>query len=96
MASDPGEKGAPDPVRRDEGGGVPVGTMFGLGFQFAAAILLSVLAGSWADRHFGSDPWGVLTGAFFGFGAGFFSIYRTVTAADRRAKTRRNQEHTET
>jgi len=60
--------------------------MFGLGFQFAAVILLSVLAGQWLDRHFGSDPWGVLGGAFLGFGGGFLSIYRTVTAADRRRK----------
>jgi F0F1-type ATP synthase assembly protein I len=70
--------------------------MFGLGFQFAALILLSVLAGQWADRHFGSDPWGVLGGAFLGFSAGFFSIYRTVTAADRRARKRRKQEHSRT
>jgi F0F1-type ATP synthase assembly protein I len=62
--------------------------MFGLGFQFAALILLSVLAGQWADGHFGSDPWGVLGGAFLGFGAGLFSIYRTVTSADRRRQNR--------
>ena len=65
--------------------------MFGLGFQFAGAIVLSVLAGQWVDQRFGSDPWGVLGGASLGFGAGFFSIYRTVTAADRQAKSRREQ-----
>jgi F0F1-type ATP synthase assembly protein I len=83
MPSDPRPDYRPEQGKAG-GGGASVGTMFGLGFQFAAVILLAVLAGQWADRRFGSDPWGVLIGAFLGFGAGFFSIYRTVTAQDRK------------
>lgn len=96
MPSDPSPEYRPEPGKTGAAGGLAAGTMFGLGFQFAAVIILSVLAGQWADRHFGSDPWGVLGGAFVGFGAGFFSIYRTVTAADRRARKGRDKEQTRT
>jgi F0F1-type ATP synthase assembly protein I len=58
------------------GGG---GRYLGLGLQFGGAILLFLFAGQWVDRRLGSDPWGVLIGVFTGFGAGFYSIYRTLT-----------------
>jgi F0F1-type ATP synthase assembly protein I len=68
---------------RPENGASP-GRFVGLGVQFAAAILLGVFGGQWVDRRFGSDPWGVLLGAFAGFGAGFYGIYRAVTVGQKR------------
>jgi F0F1-type ATP synthase assembly protein I len=54
-----------------------------MGFQFAAAILVFVFAGVWLDRRFHSAPWFLLISVFVGAGAGFFSMYRKVTAAQR-------------
>lgn len=74
----PSESRKPPPggdPKPDEGGGA---ALAGLGFQFAAGIVLGVLVGQWIDRHYGTNPWGVLVGAFLGFGAGFYSIFRSV------------------
>lgn len=59
-----------------------MGKVFSLGFQFAAAIILFAYAGLWADRRFDSSPWGVLVGAFIGFGAGVYALYRATTGTD--------------
>jgi F0F1-type ATP synthase assembly protein I len=75
-------------VRPQDAAGSSVARFFGLGVQFAAAILIAVFAGQWIDRHYGSDPWGVLVGAFVGFGAGFFSIYRIVMASQNADRTK--------
>jgi ATP synthase protein I len=60
-----------------------MGKVLSLGFQFAAAIMLCGYAGLWADREFGTSPWGVLVGALIGFAAGFYSLYRVATASER-------------
>jgi len=74
---------------RPDGGGPPdddqdrtVRSMAGLGIQFAGAVVLCVLLGNWADKRFGTGPWGVLAGAAVGFGAGLFTLVR----AGRRAE----------
>jgi len=72
-----------------------MGRLAGLGFQFAAAIILGVLGGQWIDRRLESDPWGILVGAFVGFGAGFLVIYHTVTEADRHDRERQDDERGE-
>lgn len=59
------------------------GRFVGLGFQFVAPILIMVFLGQAADRRFGTDPWGVMGGAFTGFAVGFVSIYRSVMRAQR-------------
>lgn len=66
----------PDPLRRYDQGPSGAGRLFGLGFQFAGAILLCVLVGQWVDRRFGTEPWGVLAGAMVGFAAGLYALVR--------------------
>ncbi len=92
MSGEPEPKPPPDPLRRDNPD-LRAGAQFlGLGFQFAGAILLFLFVGQYLDRRFGTDPWGLYVGVFTGFGAGFFSLYRTVTEAERRDQARRDRE----
>lgn len=44
----------------------------GLGMQFALALLLFGWVGQWADRRFGTEPYGLLAGVLLG-GGGFFA-----------------------
>ena len=83
-----GPQGAP-PGGGDQGPGV--GVYAGLGIQFAVAILLSVYAGSWLDRRFGTEPWLLLLTLLLGAGGTFYSIYRKLMADLRREEERRGR-----
>lgn len=56
----------------------------GLGFQFAAAIILFLFVGKWLDGKLGTSPWLLVAGVFLGATAGFYSIYRRLMADQRR------------
>ena len=43
-----------------------LGTVGSLGFIVAAGALLGWWAGTWADRRWGTEPWGLLTGLVLG------------------------------
>jgi len=43
-----------------------LGTVGSLGFVVAAGALLGWWVGSWADRRWGIEPWGLLTGLLLG------------------------------
>jgi len=62
----------------------------GIGLQFALGILVFTAVGGWLDRRLGTTPWLLVLGVFFGAGGGFYSMYRKITAAQRRdAEARR-------
>jgi F0F1-type ATP synthase assembly protein I len=46
----------------------------GIGFEFAAAVGGFTFAGYLWDRHFGSLPWGTLTGAILGLIGGMYNL----------------------
>ncbi|HSG39968.1 MAG TPA: AtpZ/AtpI family protein [Thermoanaerobaculia bacterium] len=56
-----------------------------IGFELAAAIGGFTLVGYWWDRHFGSTPWGVLTGALLGLVGGMYNLVRQSLLATRNA-----------
>jgi ATP synthase protein I len=92
MSGDTEPKPPPDPLRRDNPD-LRAGAQFlGLGFQFAGAIILFLYVGQYVDRRLGTDPWGLYIGVFTGFGAGFLSLYRTLTQAEQREQARRDEE----
>jgi F0F1-type ATP synthase assembly protein I len=64
--------------------GVSGAEFAGLGFQFALTILVFVFVGVWLDRHLGTSPWLLLVCVFAGAAGGFYSMYRRVSAAQRR------------
>ncbi|HEY4132265.1 MAG TPA: AtpZ/AtpI family protein [Gemmatimonadaceae bacterium] len=67
------------------------GEFAGIGFQFAAAILVFTGVGYWLDARFRTTPWFLMIGAFVGAAGGFFSMYRKVMAAQRQDAERRRQ-----
>ncbi len=71
------------------------GKYAGLGLQFALSILLFLYVGQWVDRRVGTRGVFAVLGAFLGFGAAFYSIYRSLMADQRReeeAEARRRAE----
>ena len=56
----------------------------GAGLQLAVTIVAFMFLGIWLDKRLGTGPWLVILGVFFGAGAGFYSIYRKLTGAQRR------------
>ena len=67
--------------------GMVSGTEFaGIGLQFGFTILISAFAGVWLDNRLGTSPWLLLVFVFVGAAGGFYSMYRRVTAAQRRSK----------
>jgi F0F1-type ATP synthase assembly protein I len=51
--------------------------------QFGISLILATLAGSWLDRKFGTSPALLLAGMVVGAAAGFYSMYRKLTAQER-------------
>ena len=51
--------------------------------SLAGAVVLMLFAGMWLDGKFGTSPWLMVAGIFFGLGAGMFQFIRTVAAVDR-------------
>jgi F0F1-type ATP synthase assembly protein I len=60
------------------------GEFAGIGLQFALVILVFTAGGAWLDRRLGSTPWFLILGVFVGAAGGFFSMYRKISAAQRR------------
>ena len=61
----------------------------GLGLQFAASIGLFAWLGHWLDGRFGTAPWLLLLGVFFGAGAAFYSMYIRVFGRTPRKEPRK-------
>jgi F0F1-type ATP synthase assembly protein I len=59
----------------------------GLGVELAAAVGGLSLAGYWWDRHFGTSPWGLLTGLSLGMVGGMYNLIRQALAANRKASS---------
>jgi len=58
------------------------------GLEFAAAILVCLFGGQWLDARLGSAPWMLILGVALGAGTGVYSMYRTLTTAQRHASSR--------
>lgn len=54
-----------------------------LGFEFVAAVGGFALAGYWWDGHFGTSPWGILTGVLLGMVGGTYNMVRRSLIATR-------------
>jgi F0F1-type ATP synthase assembly protein I len=56
----------------------------GVGVQFAVAIIVFLFAGQWLDKRLGTNGMLTIAGVFIGAAAGFYSMYRKISAAQRR------------
>ena len=84
MPAESGPKSPRSPLPEDNDRSGRGGALAGLGFQFAAAIVLGVLGGNWIDGRYRTAPWGVLIGAATGFAAGLYSIIRAASGEAKR------------
>jgi F0F1-type ATP synthase assembly protein I len=57
----------------------------GIGFELVGAVVGLTLIGYWWDRHFGSSPWGLLTGAALGLIGGTYNMIRQSVSAFKEA-----------
>jgi ATP synthase protein I len=63
---------------------VNVGSYAALGVQFVLSILVFLYLGRWVDRKLGTEPWFLFIGVFTGATAGFYAMYRKLTADQKR------------
>ena len=65
----------------------------GVGIQFALAIIVFLFAGQWLDNRLGTNGMLTIAGVFIGAGAAFYSMYRKISAAQKRddEERRRNR-----
>ena len=73
-------------AKKSAGGGSALsGAEFaGISLQFALTIFVFSFAGVWLDRRLGTSPWFLIICVFAGAAGGFFSMFRKITAAQRR------------
>lgn len=57
------------------------GRYAGLGFQFAATMLLFGALGWWLDGRWGTGPWLLIVGVFLGASGAFLALLRAVGGA---------------
>jgi F0F1-type ATP synthase assembly protein I len=58
----------------------------GVGLELAGAVAGFTLVGYWIDRHFGSQPWGLIVGLALGLIGGLYNLVRESLAAAKEAK----------
>ena len=87
MKSDPPT--TPDSVPPEP---INVSSFAGAGLQFAVSIVLFLLIGQWIDRKLGSSPLFLIAGVFIGGTAAFYSMYRKLSAAQKRDDEYRKRE----
>jgi F0F1-type ATP synthase assembly protein I len=56
----------------------------GVGIQFALAIVVFLFAGQWLDKRFGTNGLFTIAGVFVGGAGAFYSMYRKITAAQKK------------
>ncbi len=79
-----GTSGGPETGARQTPAAVSGAEFAGIGLQFAAVILAFTFAGYGLDKRLGTSPWLLVLGVFGGAGAGFYSMFLKVSAAQRR------------
>ena len=72
-------------------GSTGAGAAAGMGLQFAISVVVFLLAGQWLDRKLGTDPLFLMVFVFVGAGGSFYSIYRKLTAQQRREDEQRGK-----
>jgi F0F1-type ATP synthase assembly protein I len=68
----------------------------GVGLELAGAVAGFALLGYWVDRHYGTQPWGLVVGFVLGTVGGLYNIVREALLATREAKQEDTAARTET
>lgn len=67
-----------------------------LGIELAAAIVGFALVGYWIDRHFQTQPWGLLICVLLGIVGGLYNLIRAALKASKEFSAPSNGKHTTT
>lgn len=63
-----------------------------LGIQIAAAVVMFLFIGKYADDRFGTKPWLMVAGIVLGFAGGMIHFFRTVIALGTKEDNERRNE----
>ena len=58
----------------------------GVGLELAGAVAGFSLVGYWIDRHYGTNPWGLVVGLVLGIVGGLYNFVREALQATREAQ----------
>ena len=58
----------------------------GVGLEMAGAVAAFALVGYWVDRHYGSQPWGLVIGLILGIVGGLYNLVKESLGAAREAQ----------
>jgi len=58
----------------------------GVGLEMAGAVAGFALVGYWIDRHYSSQPWGLVVGLVLGIVGGLYNLVREALQATRDAQ----------
>jgi ATP synthase protein I len=74
-----------------------LGAVLPLGLMFGITIAFGYFGGTWVDRRFGIEPWGMIIGLLMGIGAAFVHLVKVATqlSKDEEDRARRRREHLE-
>jgi F0F1-type ATP synthase assembly protein I len=61
----------------------PPMALAGLGFELLAAIVGFAFVGYWIDRHYETEPWGLVIGAVLGIVGGLYNFIHAAIRATR-------------
>ena len=65
--------------------------LFGSGIQLAVSVVLMFFVGRWLDDKFGTTPWLMLGGLFFGTGAGLYQFIKTANEVSKKEFEQKNK-----
>ena len=66
---------------------VVVGQLTSVAWEFFAAILAGAILGHFADRYFGSSPWGLITCTLLGSCTGLYRMVVMLKHFEKRGRT---------
>jgi F0F1-type ATP synthase assembly protein I len=59
------------------------GKLAAVGLELAVGVGLGAVIGTWIDRKYKTDPWGILIGTGIGFAAGMYLLVKAALAANK-------------
>ena len=68
-----------------------LGTSLGVGLELAGAVAGLALVGYWIDRHYGTDPWGLVVGVILGLVGGLYNFVRNAKRYEAQAREREQE-----
>jgi F0F1-type ATP synthase assembly protein I len=77
------ESGGPKPGKSPQRDDSNFGKFATVGLEIAVGAGLGALIGTWCDRHWHIDPWGVLIGTFLGIASGMYLLFKEAARANK-------------